>query len=108
MTAPDTLNAALYAKLNLETARLPWRELQRHFAAGTVIAVSEGLDLVDVAARISLDDKTAVARWLQEDRVGKVSDLQASAWLAADALLWTVVVSPWILVQQEKTPRAPD
>jgi hypothetical protein len=67
-----------------------------------VIAVSEELDLVDVAVCVAGDDKTAIAQWMAENRLGKVSDGQASAWLDTDATLWTVVVKPWILVQQEK------
>lgn len=98
----DTDQDLLRSKLNGETARFQWKELQRFFAAGTVVAVSDELDLVEVAVRIAKDDKDAVARWMNEGRVGRVSDAQASAWLQADAALWTVVVKPWILVQQEK------
>ena len=96
-------NEALRAKLNGETARMPWQELLRYFAGGTVIAVSDELDLVDVALRITQDDKAAVAQWLAENRLGKVSDEQARLWLEADVALWTVVVKPWILVQHNKT-----
>lgn len=92
----------LRVKLNSETSRLQWKELLRFFAAGTVIAVSDELDLVEVAVRIAIDDKNAVAQWMERGRVGQVSDEQAGMWLAADATLWTVVVKPWILVQQEK------
>jgi hypothetical protein len=38
-------------------------------------------------------------RWLTEQSVSKVSDLQAKVWLDTNAQLWTVVVKPWILVQ---------
>ena len=89
----------LRAKVNRETARLPWSELTRHFAQGTVIYVSEELDLVDVAVRISHDDKENLARWMAGGKVGKVSDTQAQAWTDGDATLWTSVVSPFILVQ---------
>lgn len=99
----DTDLDLLRTTLNGETARFQWKELQRFFAAGTVIAVSNELDLVEVAARIAADDKDAVAQWMGEGRVGRASDAQAGAWLAADAALWTVVVKPWILVQPEKT-----
>lgn len=98
----DTDQDLLRAKINGETARFQWKELQRFFAAGTVIAVSTGLDLVEVAMCIANDDKDAVARWMGEGRLGKVSDEQAGAWLDADMALWTVVVKPWILVQQDK------
>jgi hypothetical protein len=99
MTASDKKDALLRAKLNMETSRMPWQELQRYFAAGMVIAVSDELDLVEVAVRIANDDKASVAQWMAENRIGRVSNVQASAWLDANAALWTVVVKPWILVQ---------
>src|SRR5690554_6148842 len=45
MTAP----ADLRQHLNGETARIAWRELERHFARGAVVTVDPGLDLIDVA-----------------------------------------------------------
>jgi hypothetical protein len=32
-------------------------------------------------------------------KFGKVSDEQATVWYESDALLWAVVISPWVLVQ---------
>jgi hypothetical protein len=32
-------------------------------------------------------------------KFGKVSDEQAGVWFERDALLWAVVISPWVLVQ---------
>jgi len=96
----------LYAKLNQETARLPWRELLRHFASGSVIVVSDGMDLIEVAARMATDDAKAMAAWLENGSVARATDDQAQAWLAADLDMWTVVVKPWVLVQQRKEPAA--
>lgn len=90
----------LRARLNTETARIAWNELLRFFAAGTVIAVSDELDLVEVAIQISNDNKALLEQWMIEKRVGKVSDAQAKDWLGTDACLWAVVVRPWILVQK--------
>jgi hypothetical protein len=92
----------LRAKINGETSRMKWSELQRFFASGAVIAVAGDLDLVEAAYRIASDDKQAVAQWMSENRLGKVSDAQANAWLQADATLWAVVIKPWILVQHEQ------
>lgn len=89
------------AKLNLETSRIPWKELLRFFAGGTVIAVDTGLDLVEVALQVSLDNKTQVEAWIAQGKVGRVSDEQAREWLETDALMWATVVKPWILVQAE-------
>lgn len=89
----------LHASLIQETSRIAWKELLRFFAAGTVIAIAPGLDLVDVAVQFSNDNKTQVEQWLAAGEIGKVSDEQAKAWLESDAEVWAVVVRPWILVQ---------
>jgi hypothetical protein len=92
----------LKAKLLQETSQFPWKELLRHFAAGTVIVVGAELDLIEAALQISKDNKAQVAQWLTSGDLAKVTDLQAKTWLDDDASLWTVVVRPWILVQQRK------
>jgi hypothetical protein len=102
MNDPDKHDELLRAKLNQETAQMPWKELQRYFAGGLVIGVSPDLDLVEVAARVAIDDKAAVAQWMAENRIAKVSDAQAVAWWDADIVMWAVVVKPWILVQPPK------
>lgn len=96
--SPDEI---LRAKLNQETSRIAWTGLLRFFAAGSVIAVDEGLDLIEVAVQISNDNKAQVEQWLLAHKVEKISDAQAKAWLDADATLWAVVVNPWILVQHK-------
>ena len=103
MNALTQADAQLRTKLNMETSRIAWTELLRYFAGGSVIAVSDDLDLVEVALRITRDDKDAVAQWLSEQRIAQVSDAQAKAWLEANASLWSVVVRPWVLVQLNKT-----
>ena len=97
-------NDILLTRLNLETSRIAWKELLRFFAAGTVIVVSEKLDLLEVAVQMSNDNKAQIEQWLTTQQVGKVTDTQAKTWLEADASLWTVVVRPWVLVQQATEP----
>lgn len=93
----------LHEKINRETARVRWSELARHFAHGAVVYVSTELDLVEAALRIAHDDKEAIARWMAEGKLAKVTDLQAQTWQAADTQLWASVVSPFVLVQPERT-----
>lgn len=100
-TRPEK-DTELHDKINRETGRIKWSELQRHFASGSVIWVSEALDLIDVALRVTHDDRESVARWMNEGSVAKVSDAQAQGWLEADEVLWASVVSPFVLVQAEK------
>ena len=101
-TKPEN-DTDLRIKINRETARLPWSELEKHFAQGNVVYVSAELDLVDVAVRISHDDKESISRWMADGKVAKVSDVQAETWAGAGAQLWASVVSPFVLVQPEKT-----
>ena len=68
-------------------------------ASGSAAFAASTLDLVEVAAPFSIDNKDQVARWLQSNQVALVSDQQALAWLEVDADVWAVVVKPWILVQ---------
>lgn len=102
MSTPNEEQQLLHAKLNMETSQIAWEELLRYFAGGLVIVVADELDLVDVAARFSIDDKAAVEQWLNAGQLAKVSDAQASIWLDTNAMLWTVVARPWVLVQEKK------
>lgn len=87
------------AKMNLETSRISWRELQRFFASGAAIYVSPELDLVEVAYQVSEDNKFQVAEWMEAGQVARVTDMQAQMWFDEDADMWAVVVSPYVLVQ---------
>lgn len=102
MDKQEPKQPSLHARINLETAQMPWSELLRYFAGGHVIHVDDALDLVDVAARFSMDDVQAVQDWIAAGRLSKVSDEQARLWLDAEAALWTVVARPWVLVQEKK------
>lgn len=87
------------ARLNLETSRIGWRELQTYYARGHVVRVSRELDLLDVAAELTADNKVRFQQWMSQDQVGDVSPDLARAWYDREAELWAVVVAPWVLVQ---------
>jgi len=87
------------AKIVSETAKIPWLELQRYFAAGKVMLVAAELDLVDVAYALQLDNVEQVKTWTESQQVSPVDDDQAKHWVTSEAMLWAVVVKPWVLVQ---------
>jgi len=90
--------------LNLETSKIAWEELQRFFASGAAIFVSDTLDLISVAIQISKDNQTQVVQWMEAGLVTRVTDAQALAWHESNAEVWAVVVRPYVLVQStEKT-----
>jgi hypothetical protein len=93
-----------------ETAKIAWKDLQRYFAQGVVVMVKPGLDLVDVAYEVTRDNEEQVKHWMEAGKVQNVSDNQAREWLEANALMWAVVVKPWVLVQPviSKTPPTND
>ena len=93
----------LYAKINLETARISWKELERFFAGGRIISVVDHLDMIRVAQLMASDDVTTISAMLEKKEIGKVTDEQARIWSDSEASLWAVVVNPWILVQQRRS-----
>jgi hypothetical protein len=86
-------------KINLETAQIQWHELQRFFASGNAIAVDASLDLTHVAAQIVADNAAQIKAWMDAGLVDTVKDAQAQTWYEQDALVWAVVIKPWVLVQ---------
>jgi hypothetical protein len=91
--------ARLRGEYHAQTARIPWRELQTHYARGSVIAVADPLDLVEVAVQLGLDNTDAFQDWIDAGEIAAVGDAQARAWFDSDAELWAVVAAPWVLVQ---------
>lgn len=89
------------AKICLETAKIPWRELQRFFAAGKVYKVDAELDLTAVALGLSRDDRDCVQDLIRQKKLTTVSDSQALRWYDEDIQLWAVVVKPFVLVQEK-------
>ena len=92
----------LRQKLVAETSRIAWKELQVFFAQGKTVQVASPLDLIDVAIAISEDDSATVKAWMDDGRLAAVSDDQARQRYDNDILVWTVVVKPWVLVQNVK------
>lgn len=89
----------LASELVLETAKIRWHELQRFFASGNAIAVDQSLDLIHVATQITKDNATQVKAWMEAGLVDAVKDSQAQEWYDQDAVLWALVIKPWVLVQ---------
>jgi hypothetical protein len=100
MTLAEDSERLERTRLNQETARIRWAELQRFFARGVVIWVRPGVDLIDAALAFSADNRGGVEAELARGGIAKVTDAQARDWLAGNAELWAVVVKPWVLIQE--------
>lgn len=90
----------LRAHLHGETSKLPWTDLETHFARGVVFKVEQGLDILDVAIIIARDDKDSLKVLIDDEKVMAVEVEDAKKWHEASASLWSVVVAPFILVQE--------
>jgi len=88
------------AKIMGETAQIEWKQLQTFFAAGHVLFVNKELDLVEVAFCFSEDDAKTLKPWIEAEQIEAVSDQQALKWFENDAIVWSCVVRPWVLVQE--------
>ena len=102
-TAEVTEKQALIARLNSETARISWQELQKHYASGNVLGVAVGADLIKVAIALNEDNATQIQDWLSDQSVFEVTDQQAMEWFENQTILWALVIPPFVLVQEPKT-----
>ncbi len=100
MTEPEiTSQELIRGKLNSETARISWKELQRYFAGGYTLNVDLQLDLIDVAYQMHCDNAAQIEQWMNNNLVHQVSNEQAREWYNDDQIMWACVIKPWVLVQ---------
>jgi len=90
----------LRAHLHGETSKLPWVDLEKHFARGVVFKVAKGTDILDVAIVMSRDDKDTLEKMIDDKKVQGAEIEDAKKWHESSASLWTVVIAPWVLVQE--------
>ncbi len=91
----------LRQKLNRETGKIEWSELQRHFARGVVITVNSELDLIDIALKFTHDDDDEIDHWLSSGQLKRADDDDARQWQNNSTVFWAVVIAPWVLVQEQ-------
>ncbi|RLA51190.1 MAG: DUF2288 domain-containing protein [Gammaproteobacteria bacterium] len=94
--------ALLRQEYHGQTSRIRWHDLQTYYAHGSVICVAPGLDLVEVAVQLGLDNVAGFQAWTESGEVAPVNDQQALAWYEANEELWVVVAPPWVLVQHQR------
>ncbi|WP_461537525.1 DUF2288 family protein [Spongorhabdus nitratireducens] len=94
---------AINQTLNLQTAQIPWLELQRSYAQGRVIAVRADLDLIETATLLVENNTALIEKLIDQKSIMFANDDQAKKWFENDRMLWAVVVPPWVLVQDRET-----
>ena len=89
--------------INLETAKIAWKDLEVYFAAGNVISVSPELDLTEVALQITEDNSEQLKDWTKKGKIDVVTDEQAKNYADKETPVWAVVIKPWIFIQSTDT-----
>jgi hypothetical protein len=93
-------DAVLTQRLNGETAKIEWHQLQKHYASGNVLLINQDYDLIKVAMAMHQDDTEQIKQWLEKSVVAEVSDSQAQSWYEKDIIVWALVIPPFVLVQE--------
>lgn len=96
----DEYELPLKTRLNLETGRITWKELEFFFARGRILQVIATIDLIEVASALANDEAQKVTNWLTTHQLQVLPDATAKEWAIDDSNLWAVVVAPWVVVQQ--------
>ena len=102
---PETENTiSQEQRINLETARIGWQELQRFFAMGVLIVIERDMDLISMASAFIDDDSDQIQSLMADRNVRKAGTGGAKRWNQVNAEFWAVVVAPWVLVQEIDQP----
>lgn len=89
----------LIAKLNGETAIVAWKEIERFFAAGTVLLLAQGEDLIHCAAAMTQDNKAHIEPLIDSEKLQAMPMEFVIENCKQDTEFWSVVVAPYILAQ---------
>ena len=76
-----------------------WALLKPHVKRDAVVVVNSHLDLVDVGVAIATDNTQAVERWITEQLIMKPNAKQLTQWEAGNTQFQSLIVQPYVLVQ---------
>lgn len=88
------------ATLKQECGVADWQLLQPHYQRGALIIVREGVDIITAGVQIAVDNSAIVSRWIDEQTLSKPTADQAAAWERRNQNFRSVVVAPFVLIQQ--------
>ena len=89
-------------KLEKEVGPADWKVIGPHYNRGAIIIVSPELDLIDVAIKVAEDDVELVQDWIKDEMLLRPTPDDAKQWEETGRELTSIVVSPFVLVQELK------
>tara|TARA_B100002019_G_scaffold173149_1_gene149640 strand:+ start:1832 stop:2146 length:315 start_codon:yes stop_codon:yes gene_type:complete len=90
--------------LKKEVGVINWKEVERFFASGKLIVINDDLNIIDVASKFNTDDSDQIGSWIENDKLGFVTDDQAKSWSNVNKEFACIVVAPWVLIQKVICP----
>lgn len=89
----------LIMKLNGETAVVAWKEIERFFAKGNLLLIEQGVDLINCAADLSLDNAEAIKPLIDSEKIQRMPVEFVKDNCQPETEFWSVVVAPYVLAQ---------
>lgn len=89
-----------YQELKEECAPVFYKEIEKFFAKGMLVLVSQEIDIIKVALSLQNDDTETMQNWIASKQVIRVHDEHALKWSKVDETLLAIAAVPWILVQE--------
>ncbi|MGX5174119.1 DUF2288 family protein [Aliikangiella sp. IMCC44653] len=99
-TPPDIEQLSLTEKLNLETAKVTWQEIERFFAKGNLLVVDTDIDLILTAEMIAKNEAKKLEPLTEQEKVHFATPEWVKNHCQEETVrLWAVVVAPYVLCQ---------
>lgn len=90
-------------KLNLETAVIPWKELQLCFAQGKLLIVEPSTDLINTASFVAENCTNTLSSLIDDNKIAFATPEWITRHCQEDTELWAVVVAPYVIAQLHNT-----
>ena len=94
-------NTELRKKLESESGYLTWQELEKHFARGAIRVISKDSDLIEMAIDIAQNNTDKIASALANNIIYEPNNSQALNWQQQNSTFQSVVVAPFVLIQEK-------
>lgn len=95
----DETAIPLKQKLNLETAKISWKEIESFFAKGNLLQIETDRDLVEVGELIASNNEKEIEKLILEKKIAFATPDWVKKHCQANTELWTLVVAPYVLCQ---------
>ena len=89
-----------YQELKGECAPVFYKEIEKFFAKGMLVFVTNELDIINVALAIQNDKTEQMEQWIKDKQVIRVHDEHAISWSKTNEPLMAITAVPWVLVQE--------